>query len=485
MAMTSDVEQMLESDHLDQLLETPEPAQPVVVVQYRNRGVSPWLFGPFVVVVIAAALYVYHRTVVERFRVQAAEDRQFLAKKIETERALMPLVRDSTPSKAVLPEPSTAAESANSAVVSHSTPGSATAATDGIQPESKAGSDLKSPPTSVASGNAVAGLGQTRPGDSTAPAVAGAVQPADTSPAPPASVAAGENPPAAAQEKTAALTTPSAVRDPFDEDGTVPNPPIPNDAARKNVLANGPDRGPAGGSLEKPGREGGAPGAGPADADHAPPADGPRTDGTDAGAPAEKPQGRIGAQPLAPLPTKEESERAIMAEAAKREAELKSRVEDRDLELLGQRVGEQLKFREELRGVLKAKRKEAGPDIEKLNKRYDFDVEPDKKAQAWHIWRHGRLTTRDKLRKARELGLPDTTILQFMCASLDETIGTRNGPRDHYEVWVKAAEQLLRNEPPQIPTGTRSGTDAGAGALPTLTPTATPAKRKVFSTPRE
>jgi hypothetical protein len=484
--MTSDVEQMLESDHLDQLLETPEPAQPVVVVQYRNRGVSPWLFGPFVLVVIAAALYVYHRTVVERFRVQAAEDRQFLAKKIETERALMPLVRDSTPSKAVLPEPSTAAESANAVDVLHATPGSASAATEDTQPESKAGSESKSPPTSVANGNAVAGPAQARPGDSNAPAGAGAVQPADASPAPPASVAAKENPPAAAQEKTGALTTQSAVADPFDEPGTVPVPPIPNDAARKNALANGPNRGTAAGEgSEKPGGEGGVPGAGVAAAPNVPPANGQRTDGIDAGVPATKPEGRIGAQPLAPLPTKEETERAINVEAAKREAELKSRVEDRDLELLGQRIGEQLKFREELRGLLKSKGKEAGPDIESLNKRYDFDVEPEKKAQAWYMWRHVRLSTRDKLRKARELGLPDTTILQFMCASLDETIGTRTGPRDHHEVWVRAAGQLLNSEPPRIPTGTRSGTDAGAGALPTPTPTATPAKRKVISTPRE
>ena len=168
-----------------------------------------------------------------------------------------------------------------------------------------------------------------------------------------------------------------------------------------------------------------------------------------------------------------------MAEAAKREADLKARVEDRDLELLGQRIGEQLKFREELRGLLKAKGREAGVEISGLNKRYDFDVDPEKKEQAWAIWRHARLSTRDKLRKVRELGVPDTMILQFMCASLDETIGTRNGPRDRHEVWVRAAEQLLRYEPPRIPTGTRSGIGAGAGALPT------PTKRKVVSTPRE
>ena len=280
--MMSDAEQMLESDHLDELLETPEPAQPVVVVQYRNRGPSPWLFGPFLLMVTAAALYVYHRTVVERYRVQAAEDRQFLAKKIEAERALMPLVRDSAPSKAVLPEPGAEASARE---VSTSASQSPPLTTETGNSESKSAADSNSPPTSVANGNAAPGPVQTRPGNSTGSVGAGSVQPADTLPAPSASVAGGENPPAAAQEKTGALTTRSAVADPFDEAGTIPNPPIPDDATRKNALANGPNRGPAAGvSPEKPGREGGAPAAGAADADHVPPAAGPRTKEPDGGA---------------------------------------------------------------------------------------------------------------------------------------------------------------------------------------------------------
>jgi hypothetical protein len=103
--MINENEAMLDTDHLDELLETPAPSAPVVVVQYRNRGVPSWMFFPFVIVVTAVALYLYHRMVVERYRVQAAQDRSDLARQIEAERALQPLVRDSQPSTTVLPNP--------------------------------------------------------------------------------------------------------------------------------------------------------------------------------------------------------------------------------------------------------------------------------------------------------------------------------------------------------------------------------------------
>jgi hypothetical protein len=51
---------MLEIDPLDKLIESRVPAQPVVIVQYRTRGVSLWLFVLFVLVVMLTALYVYH-----------------------------------------------------------------------------------------------------------------------------------------------------------------------------------------------------------------------------------------------------------------------------------------------------------------------------------------------------------------------------------------------------------------------------------------
>ena len=110
--MPSDADPMLETDHLEQLLETPAPPQPVVVVQYRNRGVPPWVFLLFVMLVFPITLYVYHRTVIEKYNVRAAQDRSLLALQIKEERALMPLVRDAPSSNAVLPEPKVAAAGA-------------------------------------------------------------------------------------------------------------------------------------------------------------------------------------------------------------------------------------------------------------------------------------------------------------------------------------------------------------------------------------
>ena len=68
----------LETDRLEQLLETPPPPQSVVVVEYRNRGVPTWIFFPLIVLVPLGALLVYDRTVTQRERVEATLTRQSL-----------------------------------------------------------------------------------------------------------------------------------------------------------------------------------------------------------------------------------------------------------------------------------------------------------------------------------------------------------------------------------------------------------------------
>ena len=60
MVVTNDANRMVESDHLDKLIQSPVPVQPVVVVQYRDRGLSLRLVVSFVSVVTLAAFYVYH-----------------------------------------------------------------------------------------------------------------------------------------------------------------------------------------------------------------------------------------------------------------------------------------------------------------------------------------------------------------------------------------------------------------------------------------
>ena len=76
--MKSDPDLTLETDRLEQLLETPRNAQSVVVVEYRNRGVPTWIFFPLIFMVPLGAIIVYHRTVTERYRVEAAQTRQSL-----------------------------------------------------------------------------------------------------------------------------------------------------------------------------------------------------------------------------------------------------------------------------------------------------------------------------------------------------------------------------------------------------------------------
>ena len=51
----------LETDHLEEVIESPPPAQPVVVIQYRTRGVPWYLVLPLLVLVPLGAVAVYHR----------------------------------------------------------------------------------------------------------------------------------------------------------------------------------------------------------------------------------------------------------------------------------------------------------------------------------------------------------------------------------------------------------------------------------------
>ena len=88
--MNSDYDPMLESDQLEELLETPAPSPPVVVVQYRNRGVPPWMIIAIIIVTLAG-FGLYHKLVVERYRVQAAQDRSLILRKLEADRAAQPL----------------------------------------------------------------------------------------------------------------------------------------------------------------------------------------------------------------------------------------------------------------------------------------------------------------------------------------------------------------------------------------------------------
>ena len=77
--------------------------------------------------------------------------------------------------------------------------------------------------------------------------------------------------------------------------------------------------------------------------------------------------------------TKEETKRAIEEEAAKLEVALKTRVDERDATLRGQRFEERLKFREGLYSLLKAKDR---PILQNSNSVITTRSIPKTKAQA-------------------------------------------------------------------------------------------------------
>jgi hypothetical protein len=202
-----------------------------------------------------------------------------------------------------------------------------------------------------------------------------------------------------------------------------------------------------------------------------------RAGGPDPGPQVAAEGGRIGAQPLAPLPTKEESQRQIEEEAAKLDAERAARVDSRDDDLRTRRFEEQLKFHQELHEVLQAKGKLAGPDIANLQKRYGYEGERDTVLHAYDIWHFGRkMSEREKVDFVRKQDLPETVILEFMCASIHATIGQRDGPRDENEVRVRAGWRLLKYPLRKPSGGPRPVSGAGVGA--------SSKPRSVVSTPR-
>ena len=79
-------------------------------------------------------------------------------------------------------------------------------------------------------------------------------------------------------------------------------------------------------------------------------------------------------RPNAPLPSKEESLRQIEEEAAKLRAESLVQVENKVANQHSQRIADQIKFHDELREAIRSFGYQAGPEIEKIAKRYDGEI---------------------------------------------------------------------------------------------------------------
>ena len=86
-----------------------------------------------------------------------------------------------------------------------------------------------------------------------------------------------------------------------------------------------------------------------------------------------------------PLPSKEETERQIREEAARKQAEADHRVAQQEEDLQTLRDDDRSRFREDLRMVLQEYGKQAGKEIEELSVRAGRDDDPDRRAQAYRV----------------------------------------------------------------------------------------------------
>ena len=446
--MKSEKGPMLETDRLDELLEVPPPAQPVVVVEYRNRGVPSWVFFPLIFVVPTAAIVVYHRMVVEQYRVQAAQADSLLEPaeiSQEPPRACpwcgtirrrqrsyrcrsRPATRRRRP--ASLPSAgSGSAEISGSPTTVPSTDGDRSRPSGDSQPATTviAGAEKPKPSTPGPAGPAVQ---PTAAGVPSGPVpAAGSVVAGEVSA--PSQATPGLS---SAPEKSPTIKMRSVLRNPFG-DADPPKPPEPAGAAGSAVNAETLVNSPPTGStnpfdLTAP--------DGPAVRD-------PQPATEKSPAPATALASGPSFEP-APLPTKEESERQIQEESAHRIAELRAKSDAKSVELRTQRRDEQIKFHEELRDLIRTQGMKAGPDIEALVKRYGYESDPDRRARVDYFWRNSKKSQAEKVRVIRCLDMPEAVILDHLSNDIFRAAMGRNGPHES-EVRARAARVLVTRYP--------------------------------------
>ena len=390
--MNQQPENLLETDRLEEVLDEPGPPHPVVVIQYRSR-VIPWLLLLLILVLSMGGLLV-------RFRAQAIEAKREVERLREAERAerraLQPPAEDRPVAVAMSPTPADAADTRS------------VLASAGFGPATE--------PRAV-----VAALPQSQPQD---PTMAPGQLPEKADPTPATGVAA----PPAVQSQPPVPVPPPSARPAGSAAPVVAAASVPEGPSPFEVLPGAAEGGPARGRVDVAT----APAGAAATVDPQPVA--AATDNPSA-------PGAPGAQP--PLPSREETERQIREEAAKKQREEDHRLAQQEQDLQALRIDERQQFLDELRRILKASGKQAGAEIEELSVKAGRDNDPEKLAQAYRIIGMGRASQRTKVRQLRALGVSESIILDFLANGIDKNLGARNGPRNRNEVWVQAARRLL------------------------------------------
>jgi len=414
----------LETDHLEEVIESPPLAQPVVVIQYRTRGVPWYLVLPLLVLVPLGAVAIYHR-------VSSHAHRTFVPP---------PSVDQST------------RKAAESQAVTEALSGASTAAAlqEGLPPASNVdfGAPLALNSQPIAPGSLPAVLSSPTPtptvkADLTKPASPAAATSATTKEGEPPKTAGSSDPAKAAPGVTDA-STPPPVATPVNEPGPQVAATTPVDATRpapRGAVAVGFSV-PA--DNDSPFAElnisRGPPGRSTTDHEQAAATHGPAA----ASDPSPDTQ---------PQPTKEQLLQDIQAEAAEKAAEEKQRrdLKDRAREVVDAESQERVEderaaFRRDLREAIKLSRKEAAAQIDTLCNRYGRNYSDELRSKARFLLERycGKMSREAKVRMLRLYGVPEAGILDFLANEIHYMINTRSGPRDSNEVRIDAAKQLLR-----------------------------------------
>jgi hypothetical protein len=112
-----------------------------------------------------------------------------------------------------------------------------------------------------------------------------------------------------------------------------------------------------------------------------------------------------------------------------------------------------LQFRKDLREVLKTYGNKAGPEIDRLCDQYGREVPEEIQERYVRAKRSfpPNLTRRAEIDRMRALGLPEPVLFDFLAHKIDKTMNSPKGPRNQFEVMVRAAQQLLSYPLPSSP----------------------------------
>lgn len=423
--MTENRETSLDGEPLESIIESPPAAAPVVVIQYRSRGLPAYIAVPLLLLVALGSVAVYHRISSRSLR----------------NRSVAPPSGHPSPAP-VIPEIPTPL-ALNSQPIAPSGP----------SPASPSRSPAVAPmPTPAPAAGEVAEAPKSTPPASVEkarlPAVPLPLDPVPRIPAPPAQ------------------STPPPPPEPVGLAAT-PSPAVPaRDADSKPPTRTHRGAVPVGFSV-------------PTDPDQ--PFSDLAVSRTPLSLPSPlghlAPDEPVASKPLPqsdqPLPDRSGLMDEIAKEAAQKKEEIQQQLDQKtrardvlDAESLRRVEEERVAFRRELAEILRTGGKQTGQQIDQLCDRYGRNYGDAIRGRVTYLLRHstGRVSKDARVRQFRAFGVPEAGILDYLANELHHLINSRNGPRHPDDVRISAARQLLSVKLTREQTGGNERLQARSGA---------------------